>query len=324
MMGVSGELYRAVTGLRKAAEAGLIGNSYYQTANRIADLIELIGPAAEGAVPNEDAAHDFASALAGARKAVESHLSGNRYYMAINKLEELACLSPAPPSPAQRAPSFDELAAASKARAAAAAASLGVVTAREAVPLHAQSPETLADGELERRSSEPCLMTELAPPALEPVAPAPIFPQATAPADLGKAAQSLGSPPASGEHSAVPGAAPVAAAAHPAAASALQASTPAYDTKAASAVQTLEAAGDPAPDQSPDEAAFYLGSPAASDAGLEEEAVRLDMATAEAGRAAAAPAAGQEIRVKKTDEIKPKESKTLFKLWLDLAFGRKD
>jgi hypothetical protein len=67
-----------------------------------------------------------------------------------------------------------------------------------------------------------------------------------------------------------------------------------------------------------------LGSPAVSDASLEEDAVRQDMASAEAGRDARAPAAVQEIDVKEPDEIKRREPKTLFKLWLDLAFGRKD
>jgi hypothetical protein len=281
MMAESGELYRAVTGLRKAAEAGLTGNSYYQTANRIADLFEIIGPAAEGAAPSGDAAYDFAIMLAGVRKSVHSHLSGNRYYMAINKLDEIASIAkPAPEAAAQRRPSFEGLAAASKARAEAAAASLGVVPAREAVPLHAQSAETIADGELERRSSEPCLMAELAPPALEPVAPAPILAEAATPAPLDQAAKSLGSPAAQSEHSAAQGTAPSAAAAHPAAAPAFQPSAPAYDPEAASAGQTVGAAPD--------------------------------------------PAAGQYVQVKEPDEIKRKEPKTLFKLWLDLAFGRKD
>jgi hypothetical protein len=37
-----------------------------------------------------------------------------------------------------------------------------------------------------------------------------------------------------------------------------------------------------------------------------------------------APAAVQKIEVIKPAETKRKEPKTLFKLWLDLAFGRKD
>src|SRR5262249_3139401 len=89
MMGVPGELYRAVNGLRKAAEAELPGNSYYQVANRIAHLIEIVGPAEESATPSEDVVYDFAAMLTEVRKGVQEHLSGNRYYLAVNKLEEL-------------------------------------------------------------------------------------------------------------------------------------------------------------------------------------------------------------------------------------------
>jgi len=39
---------------------------------------------------------------------------------------------------------------------------------------------------------------------------------------------------------------------------------------------------------------------------------------------AVAPAAVRKIEVIKPAETKRKEPKTLFKLWLDLAFGRKD
>jgi hypothetical protein len=288
MMGVPGELYRAVNGLRKAAEARLTGNHYYQTANRIADLIELIGPAEQSGRPGEDKAYDFATMLAEVRRSVQSHLSGNSYYIAVNKLDELASFAErAAEAPAQRRPSFEELAAASKARVEAASASLGVAIARQAVPLHAQSGGTLAEGELERRSSEPCLMAELAPPALEPVAPAPIFTEAAAPAPRGDAAKSLGPSAAPGEHSSPQGTAPSTAAAHPAAAPAFPSSAPANDTEAASARQTVGTARVTA-GEAPD------------------------------------PAAGQEIQIKKPDGIKRKEPKTLFKLWLDLAFGRKD
>jgi hypothetical protein len=296
MMDAGGELYWAVNGLRKGAEAGLTGNSYYQAANRIADLMELIGTARESAASSKEAGPGFPLALADARKSLALHLSGNRFYMAINKLEELGSFLPAAQPPAQRRQSFDELAAASKARTQEAAASLGIVTARTA-SLPGQFAETLADGELERRSSEPCLMAELAPPALEPVAAAAIFTEAAAPARRWEAAQNLGSPPAESEHSAVRGTIPAAATAHPAdAAPALHPSASAYDSETASAGQTVESAGDPAADENPDEAA----------------------------RGAPAPASAQPIQVKKPDQTKPKEPKTLFKLWLDLAFGRKD
>jgi len=35
-------------------------------------------------------------------------------------------------------------------------------------------------------------------------------------------------------------------------------------------------------------------------------------------------APAQPVEIKKLDEAKPKKRKTLFKLWLDLAFGRKE
>jgi hypothetical protein len=279
MMGVS-ELHLAVNGLRKAAETGLTDNSYYQTANRITHLIELIGPGEASRAPDEDAAFDLATMLAEVRKGVQSHLSGNRYYMAVNCLDELAFFAtPAAAAPPQPRPSFDELAAVSKARVAAVAASLGIKTARQAVHLDAPGAGTLADGELERRSSEPCLMAEFASPALEPVASASVPAEAAATAPSDETAESLGSPSAPSQRGTVQGTAPPAAAAHPATAPAFPHSAPAYDPEAASARQTVEEAPD--------------------------------------------PVGGQEIQVRVADESARKEPKTLFKLWLDLAFGRK-
>jgi hypothetical protein len=281
MMGVSGDLYRAVNGLRKAAEAELTGNTYYQTVNRIEAFTEIIGPVEETAIPGEDTAYGIATTLIEVRKEVQSHLSDNRYYMAVNRLEELASfVTLHAEAPVRRGLSFDELAAASKARAEAAAASLGIMTARRAAPLPAQSAETLANGELEKRSSESCLMAELAPPAMEPVASAPVFTKTATSTPLHEGAESLGSQAAQGEHSAAQGTAPPAAAADPATAGAFPPSTPAHDSEAAPARQTVEEALD--------------------------------------------PAGKQEIRVTMPDENKRKEPKTLFKLWLDLAFGRKD
>jgi hypothetical protein len=322
-MGTPGELYRAVNGLRKAAEAELTGNAYYQAASQITHLIEIIGPVEESPVPSKDPAAGFATALAEVRKGLQSGLTGNRYYLAVNQLEELAPFAKlTAQAPGQRSPSFDELAAASKARLEASATSLGIVTPHRAIP--AASAETLADGELERRSSEPCLMAELAPPALEPLAPAPLPAKATAPVPAGEATQNLGSPAAQSAHGAVQGTALPPAAPRPSATAALQPSAPADDSKAASTGQTIEAAGDPAPDQNPVEAAFYLGSPAIEDASLEEETVREDMAAAGRAREATVSTAGQDVQRAEPGEIKRKQPKTLFKLWLDLAFGRKD
>src|SRR5215813_8955176 len=111
-MGVSGELYRAAAGLRKAAETEFIGNAFYQAANQIALLIEIMRPAAESDAPIGDPAHDFATMLAEVRKGVQSELSGNSYYLAVNKLEELASfVNPVAKIP--KSPTFAELAAAS-------------------------------------------------------------------------------------------------------------------------------------------------------------------------------------------------------------------
>ena len=112
------------------------------------------------------------------RQLAEANLSGNNYYMAANRLEILLTFldgangtghKDASAVPAKSAV-FDDLAAASRARVAEMAASLGIPMAHTAPPAHAKTAASLSDGELERRSSEPCSMAELAPPAMEPVA----------------------------------------------------------------------------------------------------------------------------------------------------------
>jgi hypothetical protein len=274
------DLLQAVYGLKRAAEAEFQGNSYYSVTNEIAGLIEVLGGDVSSVAPGKGAAHGFASALGDARKAVDSSLSGNRYYLAAHRLDALSSFLPSSAKEAAHPPQrqstdairrkapFSELAAASTARVEEVAASLGLVPATHHVaPPRAATPETLSDGELERRSSEPCSMAELAPPTLEPVASAAVSAETIAPASSAKSTADLGSSPASSGPLPVQGTvaeAPAEAHSRPE----VQASAPGHDRETSSA--------------------------------------------------------GQKIRVSAEAAKKPQAPKTLFKLWLDLVFGRKD
>ncbi|MGO9174220.1 MAG: hypothetical protein ACLP7P_19955 [Rhodomicrobium sp.] len=384
MTGTSGELLQAVYGLRKAAEAEFSGNEYYRVANEIAGLAELLGW--DQATPaGKDAAYGFASMLAEVRKLAGTGVTGNRYYIIVHKLDALqailtppaketgkaGAMSEKPVAPVAAAAAageaaapkrdFSELAAASAARVQDVAESLGIAAAHHIPPVHAAVE---ADGELERRSSEPCAMAELAPVSVEPVASAAIPAETIAAPSSKEAVHDAGSEAAQTQHGTLEGTGLAAAAPQTAAEPALQPSLPAHDAKTLAAGQKVEeetlaerrlerrsseagaeilepvepaaipAEGPPEPNLA--EAAFYLGSPAPeSDAELEEESVREDIAAAEAAAELAAavsapvfdtpaPSAGQKIEVKKPDQTKAKPPKTLFKLWLDLAFGRKD
>ncbi|MGO9983029.1 MAG: hypothetical protein ACLPIX_02315 [Rhodomicrobium sp.] len=385
------ELMQALFGLRKAAEAQFTGNVFYGAANRIGHLIELVGWNPAGAPVGQSAAYGFATVLASVRQQADAGVCGNHLGAISETLDELAALM-APPSPAKEKtangeavsekraaaiamnapaaapavmpavqpagpkPTFADLAAASKARVEDVAKSLGISMAHPVA--HTPAVELPAAGELERRSSEPCAMAELAPVILEPVAAAAIPAEAASAQTLGKADAHPGSPAAQSEAVAAQGTGSLKGpeAAIPAE---VQPAAPAHDTAAVAAGQAvtedppverrlesrssevtapaLESARVPseaAPEPNPAEAAFYLGSPAAeSDASLEEESVREDIAAAEAAAqpavrepapayAATVPSAGLAASGEKPEEAKPK--KTLFKLWLDLAFGRKD
>jgi hypothetical protein len=270
------DLLRAVYGLKRAAEAELQGNGYYLVANEVAELIEALGGDAGPAPPLDGAAHGFASALADVRKAGESYLSGNSYYMASQRLDALSSFLPpsskgaqpaAKPQSAETKVPFGELAAASAARVQEVAASLGLApNVHHIAPAHAEAPETLFDGELERRSSEPCAMAELALPILEPVASAAVSAETIALAALAQSKADLGSPPASSGAVSAQGTVPEAPAqAH--SRPEVQASAADHDREASSA--------------------------------------------------------GKKIEVRAGAANKPQEPKTLFKLWLDLLFGRK-
>jgi hypothetical protein len=236
---------------------------------------------------------------------------------------EALAAEPAPaheePAPTSRETlaSFDDLAAASKARVELAAESLDVAPAHHAAP---SQPEA----EVAAVVIEAIAVVE---PAPEPEA-APSQPEAeVAPVVAVAAAE-----PAPAAHPSAPSQAEAAEAP----------SEWRLESRSSSAVsQRLESAepaaisGQTAPEPDATEAAPDLGSPAAqSKAPAVEEIVAVEAATAEIAvepavaaapaPEAVAPAAVRKIEVIKPAETKRKEPKTLFKLWLDLAFGRKD
>ncbi len=183
---VSEDLLQAVYSLRKAAEAEFTGNAYYQVANEIDGLIETVGGNEGGVAPGQGAAYGFATTIDEVRRLAKARTEGNQYYSIVVKLDRLtAHLTPAAPvgekptatapaaapapasapvhTPSPAKPTFDDLAAASKARVELVAADLAI---------HMAPPHHEAADVLEKRSSEPCSMAELAPVAVEPVAAA--------------------------------------------------------------------------------------------------------------------------------------------------------
>ncbi len=187
---------QAAYGLRKAAEAEFTGNAYYQIAHEIDGLIETLGGNEGGVTPGQGAAYGFATMIDEVRRLAKARTEGNQYYSIVVKLDRLEShmipaapvseqpTAPAPatapaaapvtapasapvhtPSPAR--PTFDDLAAASKARVEVVAAGLDIVPAHHVAPPHHEVPDVL-----EKRSSEPCSMAELAPVAEEQVAAA--------------------------------------------------------------------------------------------------------------------------------------------------------
>jgi hypothetical protein len=171
MTGGLADFLRALRGLQEAAEARFAGNSYYQVSNEIAGLIELTGLDTKGVPPSVEASSGFEAMLGEVRKLTEASLSGNNYYMAANRLETLRTFLDVAVETGKKDATavntqkrtFDDLAAVSRARVEEMAVSLGVPVARNAAPAHPKAAESPSDAELERRSSEPCSMPELAP-----------------------------------------------------------------------------------------------------------------------------------------------------------------
>jgi hypothetical protein len=358
------ELLQAAYGLRKAAEAEFTGNAYYTVVNEVDALIETLGWDASKARVGGDAAYGFATMISKVRKFASAKITGIELAVVEAKLNRLASiLTPAAApdkQPVQAAPAaepantkpvlavlaavpvstvagptFDALAAASKARVEVVAESLGIVAAH-----HVAAPH-----EPEKRSSEPCSMPEVAP--VEPVAvsapepepePAPVESVSVAPACPfhaqlvpAVAEENAGVVASSGKSFDELAAASKAQVENSASRLGIEAPHVVIAPEAVEALsdRRLESlssgdaseiveAAEPArdagqADSQPHiaEAAPDLGSPAA------EGEIAVAKEVAPKAEAAAIPQA-------KVIQPAEKKRKTLFKLWLDLAFGRKD
>ena len=199
------DLLKALNGLRKAADNELSGEAHGAALQHINDLYRLAGFDGEDTGEGgSEPAPAFAEALAEVRAQAEGELYGNAFYLSSKTLDGLASLVPQPISPsvehrpepehvqaespepvsitatelpvpevlqvAPTGPSFDQLAAAAKARVEQAAASLGLeIVHQSAPPLddhhEAQQQDDPLAGfeELEKRFSEPCSMPEIEP-----------------------------------------------------------------------------------------------------------------------------------------------------------------
>ena len=175
-------VFEALTGVRRAIYAGLHGNAFYLALQQITELSEIIGREDRRSYSNANGQQEprLQHSLEVLRKAMEAEIFDNRFYIATHKLDVLSFLSsrialktemtensgapnphgamamrPATSAAAER--SFDELASASAARVRTSAASLGILPRQGAgasvIAPPASQAETLADGELERRSS---------------------------------------------------------------------------------------------------------------------------------------------------------------------------
>ena len=80
MTGASEDLLQAVYGLRKAAEGQFTGNAYYQVANEINELIEVLGWGSGEAGPGQGAAYGFATMLDEVRKLARTGTSGSSVF----------------------------------------------------------------------------------------------------------------------------------------------------------------------------------------------------------------------------------------------------
>ena len=221
------DLLKALNGLKSAAGNELSGEAHEVALQHIKGLFRLAGFDGEdtGEGGNE-APVSFAQALANVRTQAEGELSGNAFYLASNSLDDLAGLSsglvthspehaPEPvlghasgtaAEPAPAAPSFDDLAAASKARVEE-AASLGAKTAHHQATLHEHHEahehyDVLAGMEFEKRSSEPCCMPEILPLTEEPVTEPPAVKviQARSAREVAEATHDFGIPAAEAGH----------------------------------------------------------------------------------------------------------------------------
>ena len=287
------DLLKALNGLKNAAGNELSGEAHEVALQHIKGLFRLAGFDGEdtGDGGNE-APVRFAQELANVRAQAEGELSGNAFYLASNSLDDLAGLSSGLVAPA--APSFDDLAAASKARVEEGTASLGAETAHhQATPLreHHKAHEdydVLAGMEFEKRSSEPCCMPEILPLTEEPVTepPAADVTQALSAREVAEATHDFGTPAAEAGH--MPG-------------------HGARREEAASYAETARA----------------FERKAAASARVEPS-----MIVTKAERRSASPAPEAPKVAAKTFDAAPKQQhrepeKTFFSLWLNMVFGRR-
>ncbi len=345
------DLMQAVLGLRRAAEDRFPGSAYHEVGKEIDGLIETLGGNEGSVPPGKDAAYGFATMLDEVRRLAETHTTGNQYYAIVVKLDRLTSyLTAAAPAKAPEAapasvpvhtpsaaePTFADLAAASKARVEEVAASLGIAAAHHAAPQHRQA-ETAPEPEvLEKRSSEPCAMPELAPVAAPPAAVMAELAAASMPADHvhedtggGDAAKcpyhslfaETAEEPAAEPAPAHPAAPPQAEAEEAPGERRLESRSSEDVRQPLESVEPAAIAAEAAPEPIAAETAPDLGSPAAQG----EVFVIEETTVVEVVEIAVEPAVvEQEIEAADPAGTKRKEPKTLFRLWLDLAFGRKD
>ncbi|MGO9483433.1 MAG: hypothetical protein ACLPX9_02450 [Rhodomicrobium sp.] len=348
------DLMQAVLGLRRAAEDRFPGSAYHEVGKEIDGLIETLGGNEGSVPPGKDATYGFATMLDEVRRLAGARTSGNQYYSIVVKLDRLssyvtwpatATETAAAPAaahvaapvhtPSAAKPTFADLAADSKARVEEVAASLGIAAAHHAAPVQ-QEAETVPEPEvLEKRSSEPCAMPELAPVAPAAAVTAELA-AASMPADHAHEHAGGGDAAKCPYHSLFaetagePAAEP--STAHPAAPSQAEAEEAPGERRLESrssedvrqpleSVEPAAIAAEAAPEPIAAETAPDLGSPAAQgEVFVIEETTVVEVATI-----AVEPAIVEQI-IEAADPAgtKRKEPKTLFRLWLDLAFGRKD
>ncbi len=197
------DLLKALNGLKRAAGNELSGEAHEEALVYIEELFRLAGfDGEDGGDGGSASAPAFADAVAEVRAQAEGELSGNAFHLASTMLDDLIGLSSHPATSVERVPeplaelvttehsapagftgaassapveteagpagaTFDELAAAAKARVEEAAASLGTEIVRHYAPVlddrdaaHEQA-DALAGMEFEKRSSEPCSMPEI-------------------------------------------------------------------------------------------------------------------------------------------------------------------
>ena len=181
MTGASEDLLQAVYGLRKAAEGQFTGNAYYQVANEVNELIELLGWGSGEAAPGQGAAYGFATMLDEVRKLAKTSTSGSLYSAITYKLDVLESYMTAAgsaPAPVSEKPAVATAPAPVAAPSPAPEPAPTVAAAPEPAPAVAASPEPAP--------------TVVAAPTAEPAptvaaAPAP----AAVPEDLLQAVYSL-------------------------------------------------------------------------------------------------------------------------------------